>query len=178
MRIIRVHPCVSAAVIGGLALVSVAALAGQAPPNDQRRETAHLVATVVTVAAPVAPGARVSLRLDVVPKPKMHVYSAEQKDYLPISLTLDAEPSFKAHPVVFPKAERFYFKALDETQLVFSKPFRITQDITLAATPAARARAAGGTLSVKATLRYQACDDAVCYRPETVTVTWHLTLKP
>jgi hypothetical protein len=175
MRVIRVHPCVSAAVIGGLVLVLAAALAAQAPPNDQRRETAHLVATVVPVATPVAPGARVSLRLDVVPKPKMHVYSAEQKDYIPISLTLDPDPSFKAHPVVFPKAERFYFKALDETQLVFSKPFRITQDITLAA---ARGRAGGGTLRVTGTLRYQACDDAVCYRPETVAVTWNLTLKP
>ena len=176
MRAIRVHPCVSAAVIGGLA--SVVALVAQAPPGDLRHETAHLVATVVPVATPVAPGARVSLRLDVVPKPKMHVYSPEQKDYIPISLTLDPDTSFKAHPVVFPKAERFYFQALDETQPVFSKPFRITQDITLAATASARARAAGGTLSVKGTLRYQACDDAVCYRPETVAVTWHLTLKP
>jgi hypothetical protein len=154
-----------------LAVVSAVALVAQTQPGDDRRETAHLVATVVPVAGPVAPGARVSLRLDVAPKPKMHVYSPEQKDYIPISLTLDPDPSFKAHPVVFPKAERFYFAALDETQPVFSKPFRITQDITLA-----RARAVGGTLSVKGTLRYQACDDAVCYRPEAVAVIWHLTL--
>jgi len=30
----------------------------------------------------------------------------------------------------------------------------------------------------KGTLHYQACDDKVCYRPETIPVQWTLSLTP
>ena len=70
-------------VICGLLLASA-----QPPARGQRFETAHLVATTAAVSTPVAPGARVSLRLDVAPKPGMHVYSPRQKDYIPVSLTI------------------------------------------------------------------------------------------
>ena len=55
--------------------------------------------------------------------------------------------------------------ALKETQRVYAKPFRITQEVTLGAD-------APETLTVKGTLRYQACDDTICYLPVTVPVSW------
>ncbi len=143
-------------------------------------ETRHLIVTTSVSDRVVAPGTRFSLLADVTPKAKMHVYSPEQHDYIPIALTLDEDPAFKSHPAIFPKPETEYFKPLDETQLVYSKPFRIVQDVTIALTPAMRerARTAGATLTIKGTLKYQACDDAICYLPVNVPLAWTVTLKP
>lgn len=141
-------------------------------------ETRHLTVAATASDARVAPGTRLSLILDITPKPKMHVYSPEQKDVIPISLTLDAG-EFRTHPAVFPRPEKYFFKPLDETQLVFSRPFRVVQDVTIALTPALRKRAAepGATLTITGTLQYQACDDAICYLPEKVPVSWTVALK-
>jgi hypothetical protein len=142
-------------------------------------ETAHLVAAASGPAVPVSPGSRVSLVVEVRPKPKMHVYAPGQKDYIPVSLTLEKSADYAAHPPAFPPAEKFLFKALNEMQLVYSKPFRIVSDVTIARTPEVRrkARAAGGTVTVAGTLRYQACDDVICYPPKNVPVKWTILLK-
>ncbi len=149
-------------------------------PAGTRTETRHLVVTTSVSDAVVAPGTRFSLLVDVAPRPGMHVYSPEQHDYIPIALTIEEAPAFKLHPAVFPKAETYYFKPLDETQLVYSKPFRIVQDVTVALTPAVleRARTAGATLTVKGMLKYQACDESVCYLPVNLPVSWTVTLRP
>jgi hypothetical protein len=141
-------------------------------------ETAHLFVAAGASDARVAPGTRLALVVDVTPKPKMHVYAPEQKDVIPVSLTLDPG-EFTPHPAQFPRPQKYVFKPLDETQLVFSTPFRIVQDITIALTPAVRERArASGSITVTGTLRYQACDDAICYMPQSVPVTWTIGLKP
>jgi DsbC/DsbD-like thiol-disulfide interchange protein len=141
--------------------------------------TKHLtVATSVSPAAAV-PGTRVSLVLDVTPKPAMHVYAPEQKDYIPISLTLEANDAVKAHVIQFPKPEKLFLKDLGETQLVYTRPFRIVQDVTVARSRAVvdRAGTAGATLTIKGALKYQACDNSICYAPVTVPVAWTLDLK-
>lgn len=158
---------------------SLVARTTAAPKTGDRTETRHITVTTSASDAVVAPGTRFSLLIDVAPKAKMHVYSPEQHDYIPISIALDTDAAFKSHPAVFPKAETYYFKALDETQLVYSKPFRIVQDVTVALSPAMRERAktAGATLTIKGTLKYQACDDAVCYLPTSVPLTWTVGLR-
>ena len=110
----------------------------------------------------------------------MHVYAPEQKELIPISVSLEADASFKAHPPKFPKAEPYFFEPLNETQLVYSKPFRIVQDVTIAATLSARelTRKDGAALTISGTLRYQACDDKVCYMPQSLPVSWTISLKP
>jgi hypothetical protein len=40
-----------------------------------------------------------------------------------------------------------------------------------------RARS-GSTQVIKGTLRYQACDDTICYMPKNVPVSWSIRLKP
>jgi hypothetical protein len=72
----------------------------------------------------------------------------------------------------------FYYAPLRETVKVYDKPFRISQDVTLAATADLRRRAAAGEpLTITATLDYQACDDRVCYRPDSLTLTWTIPLQ-
>ena len=148
----------------------LAAVAAQDLPAS-KKETKHL--TVTTSATPVTPvaGKRVTLAVDVVPKPKMHVYSPGQEGYIGITLTLDADPAFTAAKAKYPAGEKIYMAILKETQLVYAKPFRIAQDLTLK--PGTK-----GAVAVKGTLRYQACDDTICYLPTTVPLAWNLTLAP
>jgi hypothetical protein len=148
-------------------------------PGSQRQETPHLVLTTSASDRDAAPGARVSLLLDVAPKPRMHVYAPEQKELIPISLSLEPSDAFKAHPAEYPKSEKYFFAPLKETQLVYSKRFRIVQDVTLALTPEFRDRAAKrDSLKIGGRLRYQACDDKVCYMPQELRVSWTIGLTP
>jgi hypothetical protein len=49
----------------------------------------------------------------------------------------------------------------------------------LATTSALRQRAgAKDTLTINGTLKYQACDDLVCYRPDSLPVSWKIGLAP
>ena len=146
----------------------------------RKTETPHLVLTTSSTDRAVAPGTKISLLLDIAPKPTMHVYAPEQKELIPISLSLTRHEGIEVHQAKFPRAEKYFFEPLDETQLVYSKPFRITQDVTLALTPAMRERASapGATLTISGTLRYQACDDKVCYMPQELRVSWTIGLTP
>ena len=146
--------------------------------NPRTLQGRQLAVTLSQSALAAAPGAKLSLFADVLPKPKMHVYAPEQTGgYIRIELTLDDDAAVVEGKPVFPKASDYYFEPLDETFKVFDAPFRIRQDITLASTPALRRRAAAGErLTLTGTLRYQACDDQVCYRPDQVKLTWNVAL--
>ena len=149
---------------GMLRLCLVGLLAAGQGAALKTHETAHLSLTTSSSAQT----GKASLFVDVVPKPTMHVYSPGQKGYIAITLTLDADPAFTAAKTKYPPGEKLFMKVLNETQLVYSKPFRITQDIRLVKP------AAGAPLTIKGTLRYQACDDKVCYLPANVPVQWAL----
>ncbi|MEX2273037.1 MAG: protein-disulfide reductase DsbD domain-containing protein [Vicinamibacterales bacterium] len=155
----------------------------QAPkPAKQPRTIQARQLSVTTSQSDVtaAPGTRLSLNVDVFPKPKMHVYAPEQTGgYIRIELDLDDDPAFTSAKPVFPKASNYYFAPLEETFKVFDAPFRIRQDVTIALTPELRRRAASNdTLAITGTLKYQACDDEVCYRPDEAKVFWSVALKP
>src|SRR5688500_15268119 len=151
-------------------------------PADLPRAIEGRQLSVVTSqsAISVAPGATVSLFVDVTPKPKMHVYAPEERgDYIRIELLLDRTPGFRARKAVYPKASNYFFAPLNQTFKVYATPFRIRQDVVLPNTAAIRRQAATGkSFSLTGTLRYQACDDEVCYRPQDIKVTWTVGLKP
>lgn len=167
---------------------SHASVKGGGSHTGTTKDTAHLTVTTSASDEAAAPGHKVSLLVDVSPKPKMHVYAPGQEGYLAITLTLDADPAFTAGKATYPAGEKLFMQILNETQLVYAKPFRIVQDVTLALTREMRQRAAlrlssgqaaaGASLTIKGTLRYQACDDKICYLPANVPVEWALRLTP
>ena len=114
-------------------------------------------------------GARLSLFVDVTPKPGIHVYAPGSNDYIPITVKLNPEAPLKAGKVIYPKSELMTFA--DEKVPVFQKPFRLTQDVTLD-----KSLKPGPTV-ITGTVNYQACDDRVCYAPESAPVTWTVTVK-
>ena len=155
-----------------LLLAAAVTMAQAPPPANAVVETSHL--TVTTSAGTAGAGARVPLYVDIAMKPKMHVYAPGEKDAIPVTLTLTPDETIKVTPAEFPAPERYDFEPIKLTQLVYSKPFRITQFVTVAA-PASRS--AGAARVVKGVLRYQACDDKVCYVPKSVPVSWTLPVR-
>jgi hypothetical protein len=126
-----------------------------------------------------APGHRLTLVVDVTPAKNAHVYAPGQTGYIPITLKLDPSADFKTAPAKYPASKPYVFAPLNETVQVYDRPFRITQDITLTLIPSIRQRAtAGETSTITGTLESQACDDKVCFRPETLPVKWTIKLVP
>ena len=99
------------------------------------------------------------------------MYSPGQEGYIGITLTLDADPAVTASKAKYPAGEKLYMPLLKETQLVYAKPFRIAQDVVV------RPAAGASSVTIKGTLRYQACDDKICYLPQNVPVEWSLGTK-
>jgi len=152
-------------------LLSAVTFAQGAPSLQFRGPgSAHAAIEASPAAVEAAPGGKVVLSLDVTPKPGIHVYAPGTKDFIPIELKLDVTPEFKAGKTVYPKSELMTFG--DEKVPVFQKAFKLTNDVTIAKTAKA-----GSTMAVSGKVHLQACDDKVCYPPETVPVTWTVNVK-
>jgi DsbC/DsbD-like thiol-disulfide interchange protein len=117
------------------------------------------------------PGERLSLFVDVQPKPGIHVYAPGSGEfYIPITVKVNPQTLLKAGKVAYPKSETMIFA--DEKVAVFEKPFRLTQDVTLD-----KSLKPGATVVVTGTVNYQACDDKVCFPPESAPVSWTVLVK-
>ena len=136
--------------------------------GPQESKHATIAATPAGISA--APGAKVALFVDVTPKTNIHVYAPGSKDYIPITVKLEPQTQLKFGKVTYPKSETMTFA--DEQVPVFQKPFRLTQDATLD-----KSAKSGSTVSVAGTVHFQACDDRVCYPPESVQVSWTVAVK-
>ena len=117
-----------------------------------------------------AAGAKLVLFVDVTPKPGIHVYAPGSKDYIAVAVKLAPQSQIKAGKLEYPKSEMMSFA--DERVPVFQKPFRLTQGVTLD-----KSLKPGATVTIAGTLTYQACDDRVCYPPESAPVAWTVTVK-
>ena len=151
-------------------LFSSVALAQSAPSLQFKGGSKHASIEASPATVEAAPGAKASLSIEVTPKPGIHVYAPGTKDFIPIELKLDAQPDFKAGKTAYPKSELMTFG--DEKVPVFQKPFKLTNDVTIA-----KSAKAGSTVAVAGTVHLQACDDKVCYPPETVPVSWTINVK-
>jgi DsbC/DsbD-like thiol-disulfide interchange protein len=156
--------------LAGLVLTAVAVPAAQPRPPSFLAEaplnptltTPHLEARAagdVTIGA----DGRASLVVLVTPRPKMHVYSADVEGYVPFSVKVQAPAGVEAGKVAYPAPELYVFPPTGESSRAYIKPFKVTVPLTFPADARARARTVPGVV----TLRYQACDDTVCYRPTT-----------
>jgi hypothetical protein len=125
-----------------------------------------------TAAAPARPGSIIKLFVDVIPDAKIHVYAPGAKDYLPIALEIAPAAGVTVGKLTYPKAQDLYFEPLNEHVPVFSAPFRLVQDVTIG-----RAVKPGQSLTLTGVLKYQACDDKICFNPVSAPLSWTVTLK-
>lgn len=153
--------------------------AGEDTVTGTQIESDHLDITTYPSDGTVALGNRFALVVDITPGPGMHVYAPGASDYRVISLTVEPQPFLSVLPIDFPPSEIYYFAPLNERVPVYQKPFRLLQEVVPAVTPEAQKAFAGkDNLTIVGTLEYQACDDAICYNPVTVPLTWTVALRP
>jgi hypothetical protein len=130
----------------------------------------HAIVTVPPAAITGAPGSKVSLLVDVTPKAGVHVYAPGSDDYIAVDIKLNPLPAIKAAKVQYPKSTIMTFA--DEKVAVFASAFQLTQDVTLD-----KSVKSGETIVVAGKVTYQACDDRVCYPPESAPVSWTVNVK-
>lgn len=160
-------------------VVSLLAVSAVASAQPVRSETMHLIVSASVNDGTVDAGKRISLTFDITPKRSMHVYAPGKHDYQVIGLTIDPQPWMKVQPTRYPPSEIHEFPELNEKVEVYSKPFTLVQVLTIPATTAVRKQlASASSLTVTGLLRYQACDEKVCYAPAKVPVKFVLKVKP
>jgi cytochrome c biogenesis protein CcdA len=103
-----------------------------------------------------------------------HVQSNAPRDPLLIPTELRVEPpaGVKVAEIVFPKPVDFRLEGSEQALAVFEREFTIGIQLEVAGS------ASPGDLAVPARLRYQACDDKVCYAPTSATSAWTLRIVP
>jgi Thiol:disulfide interchange protein DsbD, N-terminal/AhpC/TSA family len=141
---------------------------------------AHVDLTAYPSDSAIAPGNRITLAFNVVPHPGVHVYApgADKQGYRPIAVRLDPSPLVQVLPPVYPPSEIYVFQPLNERVPVYQKPFTLLQDIVLQGTQQAQQTLRGQTsITIKGSVDYQACDDKVCFNPESVPLSWTFTLR-
>ena len=140
---------------------------------------AHLTFTTYTSDQIAAQGTHFSVVVDATPALHTHVYAPGAVGYKPIAITLQPLAGVIVRQATFPPAEDYFFKPLNEHVPVYQRPFRIIQDVMLDPSP-------DGTHTLKdvkavtitGSLDYQACDDRICFAPQSVPLEWTIAVKP
>jgi thioredoxin:protein disulfide reductase len=130
-----------------------------------RAPRAELTAIVESEARP---GTTVRAALLVSLPEALHVQSDAPRDpsLIPTVLTFNAPTGVRVTEIVFPKATDLAQVGQAQPLAVFEHEFAIGVQFEVAAgTPA-------GTVNIPGQLRYQACDDKLCYPPQTADVQW------
>jgi hypothetical protein len=139
----------------------------------------HLEVTTYSSDPAVAPGTHFSLIVDIAPGPHVHVYAPGVSGYKPVALLIDARPPLLVRTAQFPKADDYFFKPLNEHVAVYQRAFRIVQDVTFDPSPQGEAALKDvSSVTIAGALEYQACDDRICFLPQSVPVSWTVAVRP
>jgi thiol:disulfide interchange protein len=152
-----------------IAFVLLTLLVGATTAAAQlRRIPAEITPLVETDGARTGSDVRVALKVAL--PDGYHVQSNKPRDpsLIPTEVTVEAPAGVQVAEVVFPEAEDFKQEGLPEPLLVFEREFVIGVGLKLAAD------VPPGELVVPVRLRYQACDDKMCYAPSNAQSQWTL----
>ena len=156
-----------------LFLAGIALLIAAAPSSGQTRPPQATIAPFVE-ANGVRPGSPIRVALTVTLPEGLHVQSDTPRDpsLIPTVLTIDAPAGVRVTQLVFPHPTDFAQEGQAQPLRVFEHEFVVGAELEIErGVPA-------GELTIPARLRYQACDDKVCFRPITATTGWTLRVVP
>jgi hypothetical protein len=121
----------------------------------------------------LAPGETVELVLAVSLPPEVHVQAHQPKDPLliPTVLTVEAPDGLGVESIAYPSPVEFTQTARPDPLLVLGPRFEIRVRLSAASTLTA------GLRSVPVVLRYQACNETVCFPPARATAAWTLRIE-
>jgi hypothetical protein len=150
-----------------------------APIQGTKVSTASLEIATYPSDSAIAPGNRITMAFEVTPHRGIHVYAPGAAGYRVVAVNFESQPLVTVLPTKYPASEMYFFKPLNERVPVYAKPFTLLADIELEGTPQAQAALRGKeSLTLRGTFDYQACDDKVCFNPESVPLSWPFTLRP
>mgnify|MGYP000672200642 FL=1 len=137
-----------------------------------RQPVAELTPTVEQQA--IQPGQTVTLVLGVELPENIHVQSDEPRDpfVIPTLLTFTLPEGITVDEITYPESTDFLLEGWDEPLAVFEHEFTIAVRLAL------DTDVSPGDIVVHGRLRYQACDDTVCFVPASAAVEWHLHVEP
>jgi thioredoxin:protein disulfide reductase len=100
----------------------------------------------------------------------LHVQSDRPRDptLIPTALTVEPPPGVRVSRLIYPHPTDFEQQGQAEPLAVFEHEFVVGAELEIGP------EVLPGKLVIPARLRYQACDDKVCFRPMTATTTWTL----
>ncbi|MBQ15249.1 MAG: hypothetical protein CMQ17_12730 [Gammaproteobacteria bacterium] len=140
--------------------------------------TAQINLTTYSSNPELAAGNRFSLVLSIEPLEDMHVYAPGADDYQVVSLNLDSSPYIRELPMTYPESVNYYFEPFDETVPEYLEPIKLLQELILDGEPETqRALRGQESITLTGTLDYQACDDAICYLPTSIPLSWTMQLR-
>lgn len=145
-----------------------------APPSAAKVETRHLVAETEAIDLAGTTSAPDTLRLRITPRPGMRIYAHDATGYVPLSLRLAPVAGLTIRRATYPSATSYVFPPTGETSRVHDTVATVEQEVALSDALRQRLRADDRGTTLSGVLRYQACDDRLCYRPESLTVTWQV----
>lgn len=138
----------------------------------------HVEITSYATDQVASPGTHFSLVLDVTPGPRVHVYAPGAANYKPVTLGIRPQPGVVLRAAQFPTPEDYFFAPLNEHVPVYQRPFRIVQDVMLDPSREGGVALKDVTaLTISGTFDYQACDDTVCFMPQSVPLSWTVGVK-
>lgn len=136
------------------------------------------VAVTGRASAPVTKaGQRLELLVEVKPQPGIHLYAPGNPDYIAVSIGLAAVDGLTVGTPIYPAAEPYFFAPLKESVKVYSKPFQIRVPLTVHAAFLERKSATDG-VTLTGSFAYQACDDKVCFPPQTLSFSVPVAVRP
>jgi cytochrome c biogenesis protein CcdA len=158
-------------VIAGGLLAGCEAAPQQPRPTGATRQVPRQIPVEITPlvsSSGVTPGGHLRVALDVKLPEGFHVQSNAPRDptLIPTTLAVAAVDHVSAIEVVFPPAQDFTQEGSAQPLAVFERNFVIGLELSV------DRDAPAGTITVPAVLRYQTCDDKVCFKPVNANVAW------
>ena len=153
-------------------LVAGFGLSGVSASAQFYQPTAELTPTIEQRA--IRPGQTVILVLRVELPENIHLQSDKPRDpyVIPTLLTFTLPEGVTVEEITYPASTDFLLAGWKEPLAVFEHEFTIEVRLAL------DADVSPGEMVVSGSLRYQACDDTVCFVPASAAVEWHLHVEP
>jgi cytochrome c biogenesis protein CcdA len=120
--------------------------------------------------APAGGRVRAAVRVRVPEGFHLQANAPRDPDLIPTALVFDVPDGVRAVEVVFPKTTDFTLAGQIEALAVFEHEFTIGVEFEVASATAP------GPIDIPARLRYQACDDKLCFAPVTAELRWTLNV--
>ncbi len=140
----------------------------------------HVTVRTAATQTAVHPGNRFTLYVNLLPRVGVHLYGPEvQGGYQGLTVTIEPQPHLTVYRPEYPETRRLALPWTDEALTGYTEPVRVAIDVALGSRQElAPLHEAGQGVPISGTVNLQACDDRVCWAPETIRVQWHFDLIP